>query len=127
MTRTRVRIALALDVAVVVLFAAIGRRSHDRGSAMGELFRIAAPFLMGLGAGWVIARAWRRPYDLVTGAIVWIVLVALGMVLRRTLFDRGTAPAFVVVASMFTGFLLLGWRLVAGRTRSVTRAVTPGS
>ena len=113
MRGARVRIAAALDIAVVVVFVAIGRRNHDEGSAVGEVVRIAAPFLMGLAAGWVAARAWRRPFDLATGALIWVVTVALGMVLRRTLFDRGTAFSFVVVATVFTGALLLGWRVVA--------------
>ena len=55
-----------------------------------------------------------------TGCTIWVVTIALGMVLRRTLFDRGTAFSFVVVASVFTGLLLLGWRLAA-------RRITPGS
>jgi hypothetical protein len=46
------------------------------------------------------------------------------MVLRRTVFDRGTAFSFIVVASVFTGVLLLGWRLVA---RRMNRRVTPDS
>jgi hypothetical protein len=117
----RVRVAAALDIAVVVVFVAIGRRNHDEGSAAGEVVRIAAPFLIGLAAGWVVARAWRRPFDLTTGGLVWIVTVALGMVLRRTLFDRGTAFSFVVVATVFTGVLLLGWRLVS---RHFTRRLT---
>ena len=126
MTDARVRAAVALDVGVVLLFVAIGRRSHDEGSALSELIRVAAPFLIGLGAGWIIARAWRRPFDLVTGCTIWVVTIAVGMVLRRTLFDRGTALSFVVVATVFTGVLLLGWRLVArrvthGTTRSDTR------
>ena len=77
------------------------------------MFRIAAPFLIGLAAGWIVARAWRRPFDLVTGCTIWVVTIAVGMVLRRTLFDRGTAFSFVIVASVFTGVLLIGWRLVA--------------
>ena len=121
MTRPRVRVAVALDIAVVVVFVAIGRRNHDEGSAIGEVIRIAAPFLIGLAAGWVVARAWRRPFDLATGATIWGITIVLGMLLRRTLFDRGTAPSFVVVASVFTGVLLLGWRLVAG---SVTNRTT---
>ena len=96
-----------------MVFVAIGRRNHDEGSAIGEVFRIAAPFLIGLAAGWIVARAWRRPFELATGGVIWVVTVALGMVLRRTLFDRGTAFSFVIVASVFTGVLLLGWRLVA--------------
>jgi hypothetical protein len=124
-TNARVRAAVALDVVVVLLFVAIGRRSHDEGSALSELIRVAAPFLIGLGAGWVVARAWRRPFDLATGCTIWVVTIVVGMVLRRTLFDRGTALSFVVVASIFTGVLLLGWRLVARRmTHSDTRRAT---
>ena len=129
----RVKAALAIDVTVVILFAVIGRRSHDDGqdttlltiqaveSPIGNVIRVAAPFLIALAAGWIVARAWRRPIDLGAGRTIWIVTIALGMVLRRTLFDRGTAFSFVIVASVFTGVLLLGWRLVAngltGRTR----------
>jgi hypothetical protein len=132
----RVRAAVAIDVTVVVLFAVIGRRSHDDGqdttlltsqaveSPIGNVIRVAAPFLIALAAGWIVARAWRRPIDLGAGRTIWIVTIALGMVLRRTLFDRGTAFSFVMVASVFTGVLLLGWRLVAGR---FTRGVTLGS
>jgi uncharacterized membrane protein YbjE (DUF340 family) len=118
---THVRVAIALDIAVVVLFVAIGRRNHDEGSGVGEVIRIATPFLVGLAAGWIVARAWRRPFDVAAGVAIWIVMIVLGMVLRNTLFDRGTAFSFIVVASVFTGVLLLGWRLVARRaTRTIT-------
>ena len=132
----RVRAAVAIDVTIVVLFAVIGRRSHDDGqdttlltsqaveSPIGNVIRVAAPFLIALGAGWIVARAWRRPFDVVAGRTIWIVTIVLGMVLRRTVFDRGTAFSFVVVASVFTGVLLLGWRLVASR---FSRGVTLGS
>jgi hypothetical protein len=98
-----------------VAFVAIGRRSHDEGSAVGQVVGIAAPFLLGLAAGWAVARAWRRPLDVSTGAIVWAVTIVVGMVLRRAVFDRGTAPSFVIVAALFAGALLVGWRLLAGR------------
>ena len=121
MTGARVRIAAALDIAVIVVFVAIGRRNHDEGSGFGEVLRIAAPFLIGLATGWIVARAWRRPFELVTGCTIWVVTVALGMVLRKTLFDRGTAVSFIIVASVFTGVLLLGWRLVASPSRRTNR------
>jgi hypothetical protein len=111
----RVRVAAALDIAVIVVFVAIGRRNHDEGSGFEEVLRIAAPFLIGVAAGWLVARAWRRPFDLVTGCTIWVVTIALGMVLRRTVFDRGTAFSFIIVATVFTGVLLVGWRWVAAR------------
>jgi hypothetical protein len=120
-TGPRVRIAVALDIAVIVVFVAIGRRNHDEGSGFGEVLRIAAPFLIGLAAGWIVARAWRRPFDLMTGCTIWVITIVLGMVLRKTLFDRGTAFSFLIVASVFTGVLLIGWRVVA---RRITHDVT---
>nr|WP_279472852.1 DUF3054 family protein [Actinomadura darangshiensis] len=48
--------------------------------------------------------------------------MALGMVLR-VVSGQGTAFAFVVVASVFLGLTLLGWRGVARfiRVRAVSR------
>lgn len=106
-------LAAVLDVASVVLFVAVGRRSHDEGgSVIAGIASVAAPFLIALAVAWLLSRAWRSPTTLGTASIVWIVTVALGMVLRHTVFDRGTAASFVVVATIANLVLLLGWRLV---------------
>ncbi|MGE0219132.1 DUF3054 domain-containing protein, partial [Mycolicibacterium sp.] len=72
-------------------------------------------------AGWVLARGWRRPTALApTGLAVWVATIVVGMLLRRAT-SQGTAVSFIVVASLMTALLLLGWRalaLLAGR-RSV--------
>jgi uncharacterized membrane protein (GlpM family) len=109
----RISIAAVLDTVSITLFVAIGRRNHDQDPAVSGTLFTAAPFLMGLAAGWLVARAWRAPFSLMTGAIVWLVTVAVGMLLRNLVFDRGTATSFVIVATLFTGACLLGWRLVA--------------
>lgn len=106
--------AALLDAAAVVLFVAVGRNNHDEGgSPVAETLKVAAPFLIALTVGWVVARAWQRPDALRTGLVIWPITVALGMVLRHWVFDRGTATSFIVVASIATAVLLLGWRLVA--------------
>jgi uncharacterized membrane protein (GlpM family) len=111
-SRTAVR-AAAFDVIAVLIFVAAGRRSHDEGgNASIETAKVAAPFLIALAAGWAVTRAWKRPDALATGAGIWVVTVALGMLLRRTIFDRGTAVSFVIVATGVTGALLVGWRAV---------------
>ena len=46
---------------------------------------------------------------------MWIITVALGMVLRNLVFDRGTAAAFIVVASVFLGISMNGWRIISTR------------
>ncbi len=111
----RLAIALALDLATVLLFVAIGRRNHDEGTAAAGIAETAAPFLIGLAAAWLIGRAWRRPSAIVTGVVIWPITVLVGMIARRQLFDRGTAPSFVIVATIFLGLCLVGWRAIAGQ------------
>jgi Protein of unknown function (DUF3054) len=112
--RRTIILSATADVVAVLVFVALGRRSHDEpGNAVAGALRVAAPFLIGLAVGWLVARAWRRPTSMTTGLVVWPVTVAVGMLLRRTIFDRGTALSFVIVASIATGVLLLGWRALA--------------
>jgi hypothetical protein len=105
-------IALGLDLMAVLVFVAIGRRSHDEGSAVAEFVKTAAPFVIGLGFGWLTSRAWSTPMALATGAVIWVETIVFGMLLRRFAFDRGTAVSFVIVATVFLGLCLIGWRAV---------------
>ena len=50
-----------------------------------------------------------------TAFVIWPITVALGMVLRNLVFDRGTALPFIIVATVVTGVFLIGWRMVAAR------------
>jgi hypothetical protein len=105
--------AFAIDAVLVLGFAALGRRSHEEGSSVVGVVEVAAPFLIALAVGWLVVRAWRAPLSLHTGALVWIVTVAGGLALRSLAFDRGIAPAFIVVALLTLGALLVGWRALA--------------
>lgn len=106
-------VALLADVVCVLVFCAIGRRSHAEGITVAGIAQTAWPFLSGTAAGWLAARAWRRPASLApTGIVIWLFTVAIGMLLRKAT-SQGTAFSFVVVASLSTAILLLGWRLAA--------------
>ncbi|MEU4825889.1 DUF3054 domain-containing protein [Actinomadura sp. NPDC023710] len=101
-----------VDVLCVLVFVAIGRASHEEAASLGGFLSTAWPFLTGLGVGWGLLRAWRRPEEFSpVGVGVWVSTVAVGMVLR-VLAGQGTALAFVIVASAFLGAALLGWRLL---------------
>jgi hypothetical protein len=105
---------LSIDVIGVLVFCAVGRRSHDEGLSVTGVATTAWPFLTGTVIGWLASRAWRRPTALVpTGVIVWLCTVAVGMVLRKA-GSAGVAASFVVVAASVTAVLLLGWRAVVG-------------
>ncbi|WP_407689030.1 DUF3054 domain-containing protein [Mycobacterium sp. HUMS_1102779] len=112
---------LVVDVVGVLVFCAVGRRSHDEGITVSGVAATAWPFLSGTLIGWVAARGWRRPTAVVpTGVVVWLSTVVVGMVLRKAT-SAGVAASFVVVASSVTAVLLLGWRAaveLARRRRS---------
>lgn len=101
---------LGIDVVAVLIFCALGRRSHDEGVDLSGLAATAWPFLVGTATGWLLSRGWRRPTAVApTGVIVWISTVLIGMALRAAT-SAGVAWSFVAVASTVTAVFLLGWR-----------------
>ena len=104
--------AVIADVLLVVLFVVIGRRSHAEGLDLAGLWQTAWPFLAGLGLGWLVSVAWRRPFALwPSGVVIWAVTLVAGMLLR-TVSGQGTQLAFVLVATGTLALFLLGWRAV---------------
>jgi hypothetical protein len=105
---------LVTDVISVLLFCAVGRRSHEEGVTVTGLATTAWPFLAGTAVGWVASRGWRRPTAVVpTGVVVWLCTVVVGMVLRKA-SSATVAASFVLVAASVTAALLLGWRAAVG-------------
>jgi hypothetical protein len=110
--RSAARAAVA-DICCVLLFVVIGRASHTKGESFAGLASTSWPFLTGLAAGWLAARAWLKPAAILpSGAGAWLGTVAVGMVLRVAA-GQGTAFSFILVALVFLGLFLLGWRLAA--------------
>ena len=102
---------MVADVVCVVVFCTIGRRSHAEGLTVAGIAETAWPFLAGhrwrrLAAG----RGWRRPTAFVpTGggrgcAPSWSECCCAEAT------SQGVAFSFIVVASLATAALLLGWR-----------------
>lgn len=117
----RALVAFDVDLLAVLVFAFLGRRTHEHGLDVAGVLGTAWPFAVGLLAGWLVARAWRRPLaPWSTGLVVWAFTWGLGMALRAGT-GGGTAPAFMLVALGFLGLTLVGWRAVAtlvGRRRT---------
>ncbi|ATQ29456.1 membrane protein [Rhodococcus ruber Chol-4] len=107
-----------IDVVLVIVFAALGRASHDEGVDLVGLASTAWPFLAGLTAGWIATAAlYKEKFDpwlvVPTGVLAWLSTVVVGMLLR-VVTGQGTAGSFIVVASIVLAVFLLGWRLLAG-------------
>ena len=106
--------AVIVDAVFVLIFAAIGRASHDE-NPLGFLLT-AWPFLVALVVGHALAALVparpRRPWSLGWGVIVWVVTVGGGMLVRIATGDTAETP-FIIVATLVLAAMLLGWRLIA--------------
>ena len=108
-----IAVAAALDLALIVLFVAIGRRSHDEGSAIAGFLTTLWPFVAGAAAGWLAGLVWRAPWRIVrSGLVVWAGAVVLGMLLRIA-SGQGVQWSFVIVTAVVLCVFLLGWRAIA--------------
>ena len=114
----RIALPAGLDALAVIVFIAIGRRSHDESGSVTGFLHSVWPFLVGAAVGWAIAAVVTRPRAFApatlwpAGVTVWVSTVVIGMLLRVA-SGQGTALAFCIVASIATAVLLLGWRAVA--------------
>lgn len=108
---------LVADLFIVFTFVIIGRATHDHGEYVLGILSTAWPFVTGLTLGWLALRATgrsgMRPRD---GAIICLYTVVVGMTLR-VLAGQGTALAFILVALVFLGALMVGGRALVSAVR----------
>ena len=98
-----------MDVICILVFAIVGRSSHQEATDLLGVAHTAWPFLAGCLVGTLLGRTWRHPLSLRSGVAVWAGTVVIGMSLRL-LTGAGVQPSFVIVASCVLGLFLLGWR-----------------
>ena len=113
--RLPVWVAPVADFAVLVLFVAIGRSSHHGPSGAGYFLRVLWPFALALLLGYAATRLVRAPLAWRRVAGTWAITTAVAEALRLGVQDRPWKPAFLVVATLFIGACMFGWRLVAAR------------
>jgi len=120
-------IAASADVAVLVAFVLIGRRTHHEDAGLDGFLRVWWPFAAGLAIAWVVTRLHSRPLEFGRATAAWLVTVAVGLVLRIVVEGRELKIAFAVVTLVFVGIGMLGWRGVVRTVRARrVGASTPG-
>ena len=103
--------AAGLDVALLLAFAAGGRRNHDESLTGAGVLVVAWPFIVAWAIAFVATGLWREPLNPLRAAPAWALALPLA-ILGRFISGRGNDPAFVVVAAIFTFACLVGWRAI---------------
>lgn len=106
-------VLLALDVVLILLFAALGRDTHRHGLDPAGILITASPFLVACLAGWALLSRTLSPARLWPGGVVlWIITVVAGLGIRA-LFGGGVALSFAIVTLCVLGAFLLVPRAAA--------------
>ncbi len=126
----RILPAIAVDVICILVFAIVGRSSHQEATDLLGVAHTAWPFLAGCLVGTLIGRTWRHPFALKSGVAVWLGTVVIGMILRL-LTGAGVSLSFVIVASSVLALFLIGWRaglqlIQHARARTSAESAAPG-
>ncbi len=114
MSRTALR-AFAFDALCVLLMVVIGTRNHKTDTGITGILFVAAPFWIAMSLAHLAPLLQRTAKADAHVVVVWGYTVVMGMVLRNTVFDRGTAVAFIIVATVFLGITMFGWRAFIAR------------
>ncbi len=102
--------AYLIDLISVLVFVTIGRHTHKDGNTVSGTFTTLWPFAAGLLIGWLlVSRTHRIATTKTSGLIIALSAVLVGMILR-VISGQGIALAFVIVATAFLSFCLVGWR-----------------
>ena len=114
MSRTALR-AFAFDALCILLMVVIGTRNHKTDTGITGILFVAAPFWIAMSLAHLAPLLRRKNRQDPNPYMVWGYTVVMGMLLRNMVFNRGTAAAFVIVATVFLGITMFGWRAVVAR------------
>ena len=114
MSRTALR-AFVFDALCVLLMVVIGTRNHETDTGINGILFVAAPFWIAMSLAHLAPLLQRKNRKDTNTYMVWGYTVVMGMVLRNLVFDRGTAVAFIIVATVFLGITMFGWRALLAR------------
>ena len=101
--------AIAADYVAIAAFALLARAAHqsdDMPFNFSGWLSTLWPFALGVTLGWLITRENK-------GGLIWIITVVTGLVIWGIRNGRVPHWSFIVVATVMSALLMLGWRGVA--------------
>ncbi len=120
----RTSVAPLADLVVALAFVAIGRRTHHEAGDVEGFARVLWPFAAGLVVAYATTGLLREPLAWRRAIPAWLVTVGVGEALRLGVQGRELKLGFLVVAIVFFGAAMLGWRwaVLRAQTRHTRRA-----
>lgn len=118
-------VPVILDILAIALFALLARMAHQSDEMplnFNGWVSTLWPFLIGVALGWVliILRKWDGRLVVPAGLSAWVITVLVGLGIWS--LRNGAIPhwSFIMVATIMSGVLMLGWRGLAklGRRKS---------
>lgn len=115
-----------IDVIAIFVFAVLARLAHNTESdpfTFANILDTWWPFLIGVVVAHPLAAATKKPTASVApgGVIVWVVTAVIGLGIWAIRNAAMPHWSFILVATIMSGLLLLGWRTIAafaGRRRT---------
>jgi hypothetical protein len=111
-------ILLLGDLFVFLLFAYVGKSSHQMEITLLSIIETAAPFIL----GWFVVGYFTGIFKpaayaslgqaIIKVALTWLVAGPIGLVLRAILFQEGFDFTFVIVTMISIAIFMLVWRTI---------------
>lgn len=104
---------VVFDVIAIAVFAVLARLAHG-GVSVAAIMDTFWPFAVGVAVGAVVIAAIKLPAaSLPAGIVMWLAVAATGLIIWGIRHAAVPHISFILVASIMSGILLLGWRGVA--------------
>lgn len=118
---------LGIDVVAIFVFAVLARLAHNTESDPFTFMNILDtwwPFLIGVVLAHVLAAVVKKHPEPVApgGVLVWVVTVVVGLGIWAIRNAAMPHWSFILVATIMSGLLLLGWRAIAAFVGRRSRA-----
>lgn len=115
MNRTAVFIADVLAIAVFALLARIAHQTEEMPLNFVGWLSTLWPFVIGVivAAAVLAAAKWAGERLWPSGVVAWVITVVVGLVIWGIRNAAVPHWSFIIVATVMSGILMLGWRVIA--------------
>lgn len=124
MSRISALTADVVAIAAFALFARIAHQTEDMPLNFAGWLSTLWPFLLGVALSWVVIAAakWDGARLVPAGVSAWLITVVVGLGIWTVRNGEFPHWSFILVATIMSALLMLGWRVIAGVVRRRRRA-----